>query len=347
MNKDLLNKLFLELKSDKNSSKNARVLIVDSMNTFLRSFSIIQHLNPDGHHVGGLTGYLKSVGFAVRSYQPTRVFLVFDGQGNSTNKKYLYADYKANRQNLKVNNWKVFSDKEEESESMANQMGRLIEYLSQLPVSIIMIPKIEADDVIGYLVEKFESDPETDNITIMSADQDFLQLVSDKTEIYSPTKKKTYHKSEILNEYLVHANNYINMKLLLGDSGDNVPGVDGLGPKKLLKLYPELQSEQFLTVDDLLNKARVNESSNQLYTKILHFESQLRLNERLMSLKNVNISDEDKYIIDDSLEMPPPNLNVGAFLEMTELDHLNERINWQNWLIELFSPLNWNSKNPI
>jgi DNA polymerase-1 len=347
MNKDLLNKLFLELKSDKNSSKNARVLIVDSMNTFLRSFSIIQHLNPNGHHVGGLTGYLKSVGFAVRSYQPTRVFLVFDGQGNSTNKKYLYADYKANRQNLKVNNWKVFSDKEEESESMANQMGRLIEYLSQLPVSIIMIPKIEADDVIGYLVEKFESDPETYNITIMSADQDFLQLVSDKTEIYSPTKKKTYHKSEILNEYLVHANNYINMKLLLGDSGDNVPGVDGLGPKKLLKLYPELQNEQFLTIDDLLNKARTNESNNQLYTKILHFESQLRLNERLMSLKNVNISDEDKYIIDDSLAMPPPNLNIGAFLEMTELDYLNERINWQNWLIELFSPLNWNPKNPV
>jgi len=347
MNKDLLNKLFLELKADKNSSKNARVLIVDSMNTFLRSFSIIQHLNPDGHHVGGLTGYLKSVGFAIRSYQPTRVFLVFDGQGNSTNKKYLYADYKANRQNLKVNNWKVFSDKEEESESMANQMGRLIEYLSQLPVSIIMIPKIEADDVIGYLVEKFESDLETDNITIMSADQDFLQLVSDKTEIYSPTKKKTYHKSEILNEYLVHANNYINMKLLLGDSGDNVPGVDGLGPKKLLKLYPELQNEQFLTIDDLLNKARTNESNNQLYTKILHFESQLRLNERLMSLKNVNISDEDKYIIDDSLAMPPPNLNIGAFLEMTELDHLNERINWQNWLIELFSPLNWNPKNPV
>lgn len=347
MDKDFLNQLLSELHADKNSSKNARVLIVDSMNTFLRSFSIIQHLNPNGHHVGGLTGYLKSIGLAIRSYQPTRVFLIFDGQGNSTNKKYLYADYKANRQNLKVNNWKVFSDKEEESESMANQMGRLIEYLSQLPVSIIMIPKIEADDVIGYLVEKFESNPETDNVTIMSADQDFLQLISDKTEIYSPTKKKTYHKSEILSEYLVHANNYINMKLLLGDSGDNVPGVDGLGPKKLLKLYPELQNEKFLTIDDLLYKARVNESNNQLYTKILHFESQLRLNERLMSLKNVNISDEDKYIIDESLAMPPPDLNIGSFLEMTELDQLNERINWQNWLIELFSPLSWNSKNPV
>ena len=183
MNKDFLNKLLSELNSDKNNSKNARVLIVDSMNTFLRSFSIIQHLNPNGHHVGGLVGYLKSVGYAIRLYQPTRVVLVFDGQGNSTNKQYLYPEYKANRSNTKVNNWKIFSDKSEESESMANQMGRLIEYLTQLPVSMIAIPKIEADDVIGYLVDKFESNPETDKITIMSADQDFLQLVSNKTEI--------------------------------------------------------------------------------------------------------------------------------------------------------------------
>lgn len=341
MNKDLLNKLFSELGSPKNNSKNARVLIVDSMNTFLRSFSIIQHLNPNGHHVGGLVGYLKSVGYAIRLYQPTRVILVFDGQGNSTNKQYLYADYKANRSTTKVNNWKIFSDKAEESESMANQMGRLIEYLSQLPVSMISIPKIEADDVIGYLVEKFEQNPETDKITIMSADQDFLQLVSNKTEVYSPTKKKNYGKNQVMEEYLIHPNNFISYKMLLGDSGDNVPGIGGLGPKKVLKLFPELKDEHILTVEDLLKKAKDNENDNQLYTKVLQFERQLRLNERLMSLKNVNISDDDKNIIDETILTPPPALNIGNFIEMTELDQLNERINWQNWLIENFSSLYW------
>lgn len=341
MNKDLLNKLFSELSSDRNNSKNARVLIVDSMNTFLRSFSIIQHLNPNGHHVGGLVGYLKSLGYAIRLYQPTRVILVFDGQGNATNKQYLYSAYKANRQTTKVNNWKVFSDKSEESESMANQMGRLIEYLTQLPVSMIAIPKIEADDVIGYLTTKFEANPETDKITIMSADRDFLQLVSEKTEIYSPTKKKTYRVNEVLEEYSVHPNNFINYKMLLGDNGDNVPGVTGLGEKKLFKLYPELQQDHFLTIDDLLTKARENEDTHQLYTKILHFESQLRINEQLMSLKKVNISDEDKYIIDEIIDTPPPALNIGNFVEMTEIDQLNERINWQTWLIENFSSLYW------
>jgi DNA polymerase-1 len=341
MDKDFLNKLLSELNADKNNSKNARVLIVDSMNTFLRSFAIIQHINPNGHHVGGLVGFLKSVGYAIKLYQPTRVVLVFDGQGNSTNKKYLYADYKANRTNLKVTNWKVFDTKNEESESMANQMGRLIEYCTQLPVSMISIPKIEADDVMGYLVQKFEADSEVDDITIMSADKDFLQLVSKKTSIYSPTKKKTYRPEDVLEEYQIHSHNFINYKLLMGDTGDNVPGVQGLGPKKLLKLFPELQDEVQLEIKDLLEKAHLNEHLNPLYTKVLQFEHQLGINFKLMSLKDPNISDEDKRIIDETINEAPPSLNIGSFVEMTENDQLNERVNWQGWLIENFSSLDW------
>ena len=341
MNKEFLNKLFSELSADKNNSKNARVLVVDAMNTFLRSFAIIQHLNPNGHHVGGLVGFLKSVGYAIKLYQPSRVVLVFDGQGNSTNKKYLYADYKANRTNIKVTNWKVFGDKKEESESMANQMGRLIEYCTQLPVSMISIPKIEADDVMGYLVQKFEADSEEDEVTIMSADKDFLQLVSKKTSIYSPTKKKTYRPEDVLEEYQIHSHNFINYKLLMGDSGDNVPGVSGLGPKKLIKLFPELLLPKQLEISDLIKKARDNEESNPLYTKVLQFERQLGINYQLMSLKDPNIDDEDKRIIDETIEDAPPSLNIGNFVEMTEDDQLNERVNWQGWLIENFSSLDW------
>jgi 5'-3' exonuclease len=341
MNKDFLNKLLSELNADKNNSKNARVLVVDAMNTFLRSFAIIQHLNPNGHHVGGLVGFLKSVGYAIKLYQPTRVILVFDGQGNSTNKKYLYADYKANRTNLKVTNWKVFGDKKEESESMANQMGRLIEYCTQLPVSMICIPKIEADDVMGYLVKRFEADTQVDDVTIMSADKDFLQLVSKKTSIYSPTKKKTYRPEDVLEEYQIHSHNFINYKLLMGDAGDNVPGIQGLGPKKLIKLFPELLLPKQLEIEDLLKKARDNEATNPLYTKVLQFERQLDINYQLMSLKDPNISDEDKRIVDDAIENAPPSLNIGNFVEMTEDDQLNERVNWQGWLIENFSSLDW------
>ena len=66
---------------------NSRVLLIDSMNTFLRSFAIIPAINPQGNHIGGLVGFMKSLGYAIKLIRPTRVILVFDGQGNITNRR--------------------------------------------------------------------------------------------------------------------------------------------------------------------------------------------------------------------------------------------------------------------
>jgi 5'-3' exonuclease len=129
--------------------------------------------------------------------------------------------------------------------------------------------------------------------------------------------------------------------MLLGDSGDNVPGIQGLGPKKVFKLYPELTESNPIDLEYMLNKAKLNESENALYTKILSFANQLSINFKLMSLKDPNISNEDKRIIDETIESAPPSLNIGSFVEMTENDQLNERVNWQGWLIENFSSLDW------
>ena len=69
---------------------------------------MIQHLNYQGHHIGGLTGFLKSIGFAINHIKPTRVILCFEGAGSTTNRKYLYPEYKANRKLIKVTNWDTF-----------------------------------------------------------------------------------------------------------------------------------------------------------------------------------------------------------------------------------------------
>jgi DNA polymerase-1 len=341
MDKDFLNKLLGELKQSTNKSKNSKILIVDAANTFMRNFSAVQQLNIEGYHVGGLTGFIKSVGYAIKLYGPSRVILVFDGQGNSTNKKYLYPEYKANRKTQKVTNWKIFDNKEEEKESMDNQMDRLLSYLSQMPMSLISIPKIEADDTIGYLVETLENNTEVDEITLMSADRDFLQLVSDKTQVYSPTKKITYHINDVFNEYLVYPHNFIYYKILMGDSGDNVPGVSGLGPKKLFKLFPELSDKEKLDDTYILKKAHNNIKENQLYSKVIEFKNQLNINYQLMSLKYPMIMDEDKEIIDDIVLNPPPSLNVGNLLKMIEIDQLNDKMNWGTWLVEIFGSLVW------
>jgi 5'-3' exonuclease len=133
---------------------------------------MINHLNPDGHHIGGLTGFLKSIGYAIRMSDPTKVVVIFDGIGGSNARRNLYPEYKANRNSSRITNHNIFSSKDEESESINNQISRLIQYLQCLPVTVISIDGLEADDIIGYLANKFQVHDETQKVTIMSADKD-------------------------------------------------------------------------------------------------------------------------------------------------------------------------------
>lgn len=314
---------------------NSRVLLVDSMNTFLRSFAMINHMNPAGAHIGGLTGFLKSIGFAIRHIKPTRVVLVFDGMGSTTNKKNLYADYKANRKLTRITSWDGFDNKEEEVASIENQILRLIHYLKCLPVDLLVIDKVEADDVIGHLVTKLE-----DEVYIMSADQDFLQLVTDKVTCYSPIKKKFYTPELVKTDYKLYPQNYINQKILMGDNSDNITGVKGLGPKKLFKLFPELEQPELIKFSDILNKSKEKRSEHGLYENICNFEKQLLINQQLMDLTNPEIPENSILEIDEVINNEPSKLNKQAFLAMYNEDKLGNAIpNVEFWLSEIFNYL--------
>ena len=312
---------------------NDRVLIIDSLNAFIRSFTIINHINKYGVHIGGLTGYLKSLGYAINLVRPTRVILVFDGQGGSTNKKYLYPEYKANRGYRRVTNWDLFDNQEQEAESITNQILRLIDYLKCLPVDLLSIDKIEADDVIGALAGKLPGE-----VTIVSSDRDYLQLVNEKITIYSPIKKKFYQYKDVLTEYGVTPQNFLAQKVLMGDSGDNGPGVRAMGQKTLLKHYPELAEDTVFTLDEILDKARA--STGTIYERVLAFENQLYVNEKLMDLKNPNIPEDSMNTINHILENPTKTFKPKEFAELYEEDDLGKSINnLQIWLFEKFNQL--------
>jgi DNA polymerase-1 len=336
--KKFLSQVLSSLENDK-PTKNSRVLVVDSMNTFIRNFSSINLINPSGHHIGGLVGYLRSLGSAVRMFRPTRIILVFDGLGSTQNKKYLYPDYKGNRNNPRVTNWDIFDDKEEENEAMANQMTRLVQYLQQLPVSLVSIDKIEADDSIGFIADYYEKDEDCQKITILSSDKDFYQLISDKVQIYSPTKKVVIKEQDVLDEFGVHPNNFLIYKTLLGDKSDNLPGVFGVGPKKLVKLF-SFHSPNEYSFADVINISEENIESNPSYRKIVNVQQQLDINYQLMNIRTPNISDEDKQVILNALSGEITPLNVGRFMVLYDTDGLQNSIqNTQNWLAENFGSL--------
>ena len=281
--------------------KNSRVLVVDSMNTFLRCFCIVNVMNINGHHVGGMTGFLKSIGYAIKLIQPTRVILVFDGIGGSNNRKNLYPDYKGNRNIKRVTNWDGFDSREEESESMSAQMTRLINYLEELPLDMVVIDKVEADDVMAYITHKLKADD--NHITLMSSDQDFLQLVAPNVSVYAPTKKKFYTPEKVKDEFGVSSTNFLIKKILMGDKSDNVPGVKGLGPKKLLKLFPELSDNESVTMQEIHNKCLENQDE-LLPSRIVNFKYQLDINSQLMDLHNPNIPQTDEFEIDEIVQGP-------------------------------------------
>jgi DNA polymerase I len=315
------------------------ILIIDGLNCFLRSFTMINHINPDGHHIGGLTGFLKSIGYAIRITDPTKVVIVFDGVGASNARRNLFPDYKANRNANRMTNYSIFQNKEEETESINNQVGRLIQYLQCLPVTIISIDGLEADDIIGYLANKFQKHEETQKVTVMSADKDFLQLVSSKVQVYSPVKKKIYGVKEVRDEFGVSCDNFINYKILLGDASDNIPGISGLGPKKLLKLFPMLCFLNRVPLDEIIEHSAENADKNKLYAAVVERQKQLEINQQLMSLSGDFISPDNKQIIKDAFNNSY-ELNTPLFLQLYHNDKLGESIpNAQSWMNQLFGYL--------
>ena len=312
------------------------ILIIDGLNTFLRSFTMINHINPDGHHIGGLTGFLKSVGYIIRMTDPTKVIIVFDGVGGSNARRNLFPDYKANRNVNRMTNYSIFQSKAEEQESINNQMERLIQYLKCLPVTVISIDGLEADDIIGYLANKFQVHDETQKVTIMSADKDFLQLVSDKVQCYSPTKKKVYTPKDVLEEFGVSSSNFLNYKILMGDSSDNIPGISGLGPKKLIKLFPELVGDTKIELDEIISSSADKVNENKLYLSVVERRHQLLINHQLMSLNGSFLSPENKQLVKDAFTNSY-TLNTPIFLQLYHNDRLGESIpNVQSWLTQLF-----------
>jgi DNA polymerase-1 len=328
-------KIFDSLKNESVTSMNvnSRVMIVDSLNVFISAFSMIRHVNYYGSHIGGLTGFLRSLGSYVNTIKPTRVILVFDGKGSSTNKKYIYPEYKANRGITRITNWDIFENQKEESEAIKNQIVRLVDYLQCLPVDMVSVDKIEADDVIGYMSKQFDNE-----VIIVSTDRDYLQLVNEKVTVYSPKKKMFMDPHSVKKEYGVSPVNFLNQKVVIGDKGDNVPGVKGIAAKTFSKMFPEMIEERRFSIEEMLKKCE--EENGNKYKDVGNFKHQILINEKLMNLLEPNISEQDQEYLQSVISNPKKSLNTMDFIKLYNEDSLGSSIvNVNQWLFDRFRTL--------
>jgi len=339
-NKDLL-KLLDDIKEDDMPSldEGERVLIVDGLNLFLRNFAVLNYINPEGTHIGGLGGFLRSLGSLVKQLKPTSIYIVFDGVGSSINRKNLLPEYKSGRNVNRVNKTS-FSSQEKENESKTDQIIHLIHYLQCLPIKILSLDGVEADDIIAFLSKELTKEKKN-KVYLVSADNDFLQLVDENISMYRSVEKEFINSTVVKEKYGVHPHNFLIYKTLMGDSSDKVGGVKGLGKSKFDKLFPEVLGENKLTLDDIYDICAERFKEHIIYCRALENFENLKKAYQIMNLSNPMLDEQEKNYILEHVKESAYELNIETFLRFYTKDGLGNVLkNVDYWIKDIWSPIN-------
>jgi len=310
---------------------NDHIMVIDAMNMLIRSFSLLKAMSPTGHHIGGLVGFLRSLGYVTRIFDPTRVIVVWDGKGGSGNRQNINPDYKAHRATNRITHWGLYDTKQEETEALVGQLFRTKDYLECLPVHQIMMEKLEADDIIAYIAQQATKTKK--KITIISSDKDFLQMINEHVEVYAPVKKKVYTAQNTKEEIKVIPENYNIVKALLGDNSDGLSGVKGLGIKTIVSEFPDVVNKPKTNLDYIFNVCEKNIEGKKIFSKIIHQWDKVETNFKLMNLHESVLDNKEKNTILDIIKSEVPSLQAGAFLHLLDTDRIEGITkNTEGWL---------------
>ena len=215
-----------------------KIILVDGNNLLFRSYYATSYSgvimrNSKGFPTNGLYGFINMMNKIIEEEKPTYILVAFDKGKTFRHDKY--DSYKAGRKEM-PNDLRV-------------QFPKAKEVLDAMGIKHFEIDNYEADDIIGTLAK--EVDLEDQFIaTIISSDKDLLQLISDEVDVkLLKTKGSIRFNKEVFREtYKVEPINMIDLKALMGDSSDNIPGVKGIGEKTAINLL-----EKYKTLDNLYN----------------------------------------------------------------------------------------------
>lgn len=289
-------------------------------------------MNEDGIHVGGIAGFLKSIGYAARLLNSTRCVIVFDGVGGSPRRRSIYKEYKESRKSkIRLNRiYEEIADLTDEEESMKRQLIRIFDYLGFLPVHTLSIDNVEADDVIAYCTLQYFKN----HVDIMSSDKDFLQLSDDRINIWSPTKKRLFGPAEVLADYGVHPYNFVIYRALDGDTSDNIPGIHGFGLKTTLKAFPMIVEPRRVEVSEMYEYAVANQKKLKVYETFIEQKTTFERNLALMQLSETYLPTHSQLHVNDCLNTEVKKLNRYGFTNLVREDKMSgalpHHITWVN-----------------
>jgi DNA polymerase-1 len=274
------------------------VLLVDGDNLLTIGFYGVKNMFYKGTHIGGIYHFLNTLRRAFETYHLDKIVVFWDGLDGSATRRKIYVHYKENRRQ------RVRS--EEELNSYQYQRERIKQYLEELYVRQGEFEYCETDDCIAYYTQNSPNE----NKIVYSSDGDLTQLVSENTQIFNPSHQKLYKQNDSIvydhEEILIE--NVKLVKMLCGDSSDNIAGIKGMGVKRFLSLFPELKTEHLSVeqIKDKTNEMFLQDKHNKLLTNLLtgvtkhgiFGEEFFDVNSRIVSLDSPFLTDEAKESVD-------------------------------------------------
>lgn len=311
-------------------------------------FALPEFSTTDGRVVNATFGMAKFFTGQMIKEKPDYVVFIKDAKGDNFRHE-IYKEYKATRERMPDN--------------LRSQIVDIEKMVGTMQIDIIEIGWYEADDVIATLAKKLESES-NDEIYILSGDKDLYALTSEQVKIYDTQKKKISGPTETREKFWVDPKHVTDYLAICGDSSDNIPGVSGIGPKKVEVLVNEFGGveEIYSTVDRIVSGEVSSEEFSpeaqklfrgKTFEKIVEGREMAFLSKRLATLEcNVDMSGFD---LEDYVFSPESVINEAssAFFQELEFHSLVpkdiKKEKWQdvgktvkivwddNWLDELAS----------
>lgn len=206
---------------------NEIILLVDGNNTIHRTHWIANNIgvplvNSKGVNVGSIFTFLKTIKSYADQFNASKVYIAWD--------KKLTPDSPSFRNTLMEGNYKATRDQEKNKE-VYKDIDNIIRIINLIGVGSVFPGHLEADDVISWMSSNISGKK-----IIVSVDRDFIQLISPTVSVYNPIKKKLYDISNFEESFSLTPKQFIYYKAIVGDKSDNIPGVEGYGEVKGLKL---------------------------------------------------------------------------------------------------------------
>ena len=278
-----MGKNFSEMSNEPVDGSN--LMIVDGLNLAFR----FKHANKKEFSVE----YFNLIRSLQKSYDASKVFIL--GDGGSYYRKEIYTKYKANREELRA---KQTEEEANDFQEYLLEFQKSLALLQTKGYGTLIFKGVEADDIAAYLTKKLKY--KYNHVWLISSDKDWDLLVDDNVSRFSYRTRKEITKENWEEHYLYDREEYISIKALMGDKGDNVPGVDGIGEKRAYTILKEFGPSALDIYDSIpLDK------SYKYVQNLNNFKEQLLVNYKLMDLLTFcedAIGKENIKIIDNIIE---------------------------------------------